>query len=94
MLCLLQAIPLKAFKPKLKFTDFTESRGLHRDVTVEQLHRRYASYKIEDILYNKYNIDLKYLLPPVLREGDSDSPARDDHFLPIELFDNEDYDTR
>lgn len=58
------------------------------------MHRQFASYKIEDILHEQYDINLKYLLPPVLREDDSDTLTKDDHFLPLELFDNEDYDTR
>lgn len=93
-----QSFPAETFAPKLQIEQQVESKRLPRGVEMERRRRIYKYLKIEDALETE-GVILKDILPPSailsILTGeemyDLFSPA---HLLPLEIFDDEDYDCR
>ncbi|XP_023309976.1 dynein heavy chain 1, axonemal-like [Anoplophora glabripennis] len=93
------SFPVDTFKPKVQLQHEVEPKTLPRNVAIERRRREYQGQRLKTVL-DKRRIELKELLPiDVLRtlitsKHEISGLYSWTPFLPLELFDNEDYDIR
>ncbi|XP_059176982.1 dynein axonemal heavy chain 1-like [Physella acuta] len=89
----------KSFKPKVQMPFFTKPGNHPRKIEIERRRRLYKSLILEDLLEER-NMKTEYLMPKqqpdvntLLNRDDSD-PAPFPAYLPLHIFDDDDYDCR
>ncbi|XP_074037842.1 dynein axonemal heavy chain 1 isoform X2 [Leptinotarsa decemlineata] len=91
------SFPVDTFKPKVQLQHEVIPKTLPRNVAIERRRREYQSQYLEDVLMNA-GITTRDLLPTeVLTEHVKNEKSGQINwisFLPLELFDNEDFDIR
>ncbi|KAK7871082.1 hypothetical protein R5R35_007279 [Gryllus longicercus] len=92
------AFPIDAFKPKVQREVVTQPRTLPRNVLIERRRREYCTADIGAML-EAAGVDKKDLVPTVLmdrvlKRQEKFQLNQNIPFLPLELFDNDDYEIR
>ncbi|XP_076627799.1 dynein axonemal heavy chain 1 [Colletes latitarsis] len=92
------AFPAETFAPKVQMEQNVEPKRLPRNVEMERRRRVYRNLKIEDAL-DAEGVAAKEILPPsaispILSREDIYGLFATAHLLPLEIFDDEEYDCR
>lgn len=93
-----QIFPAETFIPKVQMEQDVAPKQCPRNVEMERRRRLYKHIKIQDTLAS-INIIPKEMLPPsalvsLLSYDEKYGLFSIAHFLPLEIFDDEDYDCR
>ncbi|KAJ9594363.1 hypothetical protein L9F63_014205, partial [Diploptera punctata] len=92
------AVHADAFKPKVQLAHRVPPGKLRRGVEIERKRREYETHKIKDILDELAVIPAEMIPPDVLKvileENEQFGIFGCGGYLPLELFDNEDFDCR
>lgn len=88
---------MDTFKPKVQMQHEVEPRTLTRNVAIERKRRQYQGQNIQACL-DELGIELKLILPAhVLQKKTTEDRFglySKVNYLPLELFDDEEYDSR
>nr|CAI5840362.1 unnamed protein product [Callosobruchus analis] len=92
------SFPVNTFKPKVQLQHEVEPKTLPRNVAIEQLRREYQAQSLKKLL-KQMNVTNKDLIPvEILRDHPENIGPTNlsswTSFLPLELFDDEEYDVR
>ncbi|XP_048258404.1 dynein axonemal heavy chain 1-like isoform X3 [Haliotis rufescens] len=93
--------PLTASEPKVQLPFYTKPGECPRKIEIERRRRHYASQDLDELL-NSHNIQTELLMPKqqvngnnnVILNADPDDPAPFPPYLPLHIFDNEEFDSR
>lgn len=93
-----ETFPAETFTPKVEMEQYVEPKKLPRNVEMERRRKLYRSLKIEDAL-DAEGVTSKQILPP---SAISPLTSREEIYglfaatqiLPLEIFDDEEYDCR
>ncbi|XP_044749962.1 dynein axonemal heavy chain 1-like [Coccinella septempunctata] len=87
------SFPVETFKPKVQLQHQVEIGDLPRNVAIERKRRQYAAQNIADILQD-LEVSPKSLIPVDSSVPYMANTMQAMNFLPLELFDNEKFETR
>ncbi|XP_056631499.1 dynein axonemal heavy chain 1-like [Diorhabda sublineata] len=86
------SFPVDTFKPKVQLQHKVKPKTLPRSVAIERCRREYQSQHLKDVLM-EHDISMRDLIPPeILQQHAEDRTWLS--FLPLELFDDEEFDIR
>jgi len=94
----MEAFPPETFLPKVQMRYDVDLRQVPRKVEMERRRRMYISLKIEDILeaegIKPYDLLPPQRIYPLLSSEDKHDLYTPANYLPLEIFDDEEYDCR